>query len=470
MTDMLMLTPAMPSGLTGEESKAFRKLVAQLAAKRAKNQLLSAYYDGHRAFKSLGIAVPRNLTNIRAAMGWPEKAVLALAQKHILEGFSLGGSTDPFKVNELLEQNRFELDLGQAISAAYKHSVAFLTVTHGDVTAGEPEVIVQARDAEWSTALWDSHRREISAFLAVTSTDDSGQPNGIVLMLPGSTIVGSRPAVKWRWDRRPGIPGRVLAEPLVHDPQLGRPFGRSRITREVRYLTDAAIRTMVRAEVSAEFFAAPQRYAIGVDENGFDVGRWTATMGRLLALQTNEDGEMPQVDQFPQISMSPHLEHYRQLAQNFCAATGLPQAMVGIYADNPASAEAMQAAEARLAETAEYQWRVFKPALKRTVQNMVMLRDRLSEPPSESWKLEVNTRPARYVSPQAAADFTVKAVGAIPKIADTTEALRGLGYSDEQIKSMQSEWSRQGVSTRLEQILAGRQQTDEVSQGIVPGE
>lgn len=454
---MELLTVA-PAGFTADERDVFMRLVAKLAAKRPKNQLLTAYADGHRAFKSLGIAVPRALSGVRAALGWPDKAVQALAQKHVFEGFSLDGAGDPFEVNELLERNRFELDLGQGIAAAYRHSVAFLTTSFGDTDSGEPEVLVQARDAEWATALWDMRRREISAFLAVTSVDDQQVIDGFVFMTSGQVVTGTRSAGKWLLDRRPGVPGRVLAEPLVHDPQLGRPFGRSRITREVRYLTDAAVRTLVRAEVGAEFFAAPQRYAIGVDEKGFDAGRWSATMGRLLALETNEDGEMPQVGQFPQISMSPHLEHYRQLAQNFCAATGLPQSMVGLFADNPASAEAMQAAESRLAETAEYQWRVFKPALKRTVQNIVMLRDRLTEPPSESWGLSVNTRPARYVSPQAAADFTVKAVGAIPKIGDTVEALRGLGYSEEQITGMQSEWRRSTAPSRIEQILAGREQ------------
>src|SRR5699024_8863407 len=47
--------------------------------------------------------------------------------------------------------------------------------------------------------------------------------------------------------------GRPMVEALVYDPQLNRPFGHSRITREVRYLTDAAIRAMVRAETTAEF-------------------------------------------------------------------------------------------------------------------------------------------------------------------------------------------------------------------------
>lgn len=175
-------------------------------------------------------------------------------------------------------------------------------------------------------------------------------------------------------------------------------------------------------------------------------------MGRVLALEVNEQGEIPKVDQFPQISMEPQLSMYRQLAQNFCAATALPQSSVGIYADNPASAEAMQAAEAQLADTAEFQWRVFKPALVRTAQNIVMIRDRLAEPPAESWRLRVNSKPARYVSPQAAADFTSKAVAAIPKIGETTQALRGLGYSDEEIEGMQAEFRRAGASQALAAI------------------
>lgn len=463
------LCPSVPTGLTEGEAEAFKSLLEQLERKRRKNLLLTAYYDGHLSFKSLGIAVPRGM-NVRAAMGWPEKAVTALAQKHVFESFTLPDSEDPFEISEILERNRFEIELSQGINAAYKHSVSFLTTTVGDVIAGEPEVLLQARDAEWATALWDTRRRDIKAFLAVTSVDGDGAMNGFVLMLRGITVIGERSNERWSLDRRAGIPGRVLAEHLPNDPQLGRPFGRSRITREVRYLTDAAIRTLVRAEVGAEFFAAPQRYGIGLDKAAFDMERWSATMGRLLALETNADGEMPQLGQFPQISMGPHLEHYRQLAQNFCSATGLPMSAVGIFADNPASAEAMQAAEARLAETAEHQWKIFKPALRRTVQNIVMLRDNLQEVPPELWKLSVNTRPARYVSPQAAADFTVKAVGAIPKIADTVEALRGLGYSDEQISGMQAEWKKQGVPSRLEQILADRQQANEVPQGLVPGE
>ena len=86
-----------------------------------------------------------------------------------------------------------------------------------------------------------------------------------------------------------------------------------------------------------------------------------------------------------------------------------------------------------------------------------MLRDGLEEPPSETWKIGVKHQPARYVSPQAAADFTAKAVASIPKIAETTEALRGLGFSKEAIEDMQADWRRNGSSSVLEQIMQARQ-------------
>lgn len=445
--------PYIPEGLSSDEAGTLRRLYQQLGVKQSKNLLLSAYYDGRQVMRDLGIAIPPTLRGMSAALGWPAKSVQALTQKHVFDGFTLDGRSDPFGIDEVLDQNRFALDLGQGINAAYKHSCSFITTTMGDVEAGEPPVVIQARGAEATTALWDTRRRELSAFLAVIDSGENGEPTDLLMMVPGHMITMTRGPMRWRVDRR-RMPGRrLLAEMLVHDPQLDRPFGRSRITREVRHLTDSAIRTMLRAEVHAEFFAAPQRYALGVGEDAFDSARWTATMGRLLALEPNEDGEKPDVGQFPQVGMGPHLEMYRQLAQNFCAATGLPQSQVGLFADNPASADAMQAAEAALAETAEYQWRVFKPALVRVAQNVVMLRDGLDSPPVDAWKLRVNSKPARYVSPQAAADFTVKAVGAVPKIGETTQALRGLGYSDEEIEGMRAEWRRAGAEDRLSALV-----------------
>lgn len=453
-------------GLTDDERATLRLLVERWQRKQRKNMLLDCYYDTHRAFQDLGISVPPQMSNTKAALGWPSKAVQALARKHVFEGYSLAGVSDPFEIGEILAQNRFNLALAQGISAAYKHSCSFLTVTAGGV--GEPPVLIQARDAEWSTALWDKRRQEISSALAITDADELGNPTGATMFLRDDTIQFVSDRGSWSIIRLGNLTGRVLVEPLIYDPQLNRPFGRSRITREVRYLTDAAVRTLVRTETSAEFFSSPQRWVMGADEAAFkDVNRWTAIMGRLLALGVNDEGNAPSVGQFPQMSMEPHLSMYRQLAQNFCAATGLPQSSVGIFADNPASAEAMQAAEANLSDEAEYQWRVFEDSMRRVVQDVVMVRDHLTEPPVESWKLGVNWTPTRFVSPQASSDFIVKTVQAIPKVADTTVALRRVGFTLGEIEEMRTEWKATQGASLLDRVMA---RADQAGAAGVPSE
>lgn len=451
----LELTHVRAIGLSDDEVLTLRRLLTLWSRKRFKNALLGVYYDGHRVLRDLGISLPPETRNIQAALGWPAKAVQYLTRKHKFEGFSLNGEVDPFDMGEVFERNNFGLELPQALNSTYKQAVSFISSTRG--VDGEPDVVLQARDAEWTTALWDKRRREISAALAIVDTDENDQPCEAVFYTRDAVLNIRREWGVWKVDRQPNRTGRVLVEPFINDPQISRPFGYSRITREVRYLTDAALRTLVRTEVSAEFFASPQRYVLGAKEGAFSGdNRWSAVMSRLLALDVNEEGEKPSVGQFQQMTMSPHLEHYRQLAQNFCAATDLPQSSVGLFSETPASAEAMEASEARLSETAEYQWRVFRHPLKRLAQNVVMLRDNLSSPPPEMWKLDVKWTPCRYVSPQAAADFTVKAVAAVPKIGETTEALRGLGFTTTQIEGMQAEWRRASGASVLERVLAAR--------------
>jgi len=247
-----------------------------------------------------------------------------------------------------------------------------------------------------------------------------------------------------------------MIEPLAYDPQTNRPMGRSRITKEVRYLTDAAIRTMVRAETTAEFFAAPQRYVMGAAPDAFkDKTEWSAIMGRVLALTPNTEGLNPTAGQFPAHSPQPHVELYRQLAQNFCAATDLPQDQVGIFADNPTSAEAKQAAEAALSEDASYQNRnVFTSALRRTAQNMLLLRDN-EGPRDEVMSAEVNWTPPRYVSPSAASNWAVQAVTADPTLQGSTVVLRRLGLTEGEISEVRSEQRRRAGGSRIDRMLSG---------------
>src|SRR5690606_12619310 len=124
-------------------------------------------------------------------------------------------------------------------TSAYKHSCSFITTAMGDTQSGEPEVLVMAREATWSAAMWDSRRRVVSAAMAVTSSDEHGQPASMDVYLPHVVLSMTRRASgSWVADRGPNPLGGVLVEPLAYDPELTRPFGRSRINRAVMNITD----------------------------------------------------------------------------------------------------------------------------------------------------------------------------------------------------------------------------------------
>lgn len=55
----------------------------------------------------------------------------------------------------------------------------------------------------------------------------------------------------------PNKTGRPLLVPIIVGADLRNPFGRSRISKAVMSLTDSAIRTIVRSEIGAEFYASP---------------------------------------------------------------------------------------------------------------------------------------------------------------------------------------------------------------------
>lgn len=438
-------------GLPVDHEPLFGEALTELAGRRQKNILLSTYYDSKQTFKDLGISIPPNLKNVEAALGWPSRAVQALARKHKFEGFSLDGETDPFSMGDLFAANDFELTFMQAVTSAYKHSCSFLLVTQGDTSAGEPPVLVSARGADSVGALWDSRRDQIKAAVVELDTDEAGQINEALFLAPGHWYVLYLDAGEWRVadsSANPAGINRPMIEALRYDPQLNRPFGRSRITREVRYLTDAAVRAMVRAEVSAEFFTAPQRYVLGADEEAFkDTDRWSAITGRILALSNNEEGDKPSIGQFPAQSPDQLWSTYRQLAQSFSAATNIPQNQVGLFADNPSSAEAMQAADAALAEDAEYQWKVFRPALLRTKANILGLMGEAI--PDDFYRVRVNWEKARYVSPQASSDWAIKAVNADPTLQGSAVVRRRLGLSEGELEELRSDERRVGVLDQL---------------------
>lgn len=450
-------------GLTDAENDTLRQVLDVWRQKRPRNLRRSVYYDGKAPLRDLGISLPPQLRTLRAVLGWPEKSVRALSRRNIFDGFvTAGAEQDPFELSGLLKANSFDLELPQAITSAYKHSCSFLTVARGDTTAGDPPVVVMARSAEWSAALWDKRRRAVKAAVTISDADDSG-PTALDLWLPGEVISCRKSAAnRWSVTRQKHRLGSTLVQPLTYDPQLDRPFGRSRITRAVMDITDRAIRTILRTEVSAEFYASPQRWVMGAEEESFEsMDRWQAVMGRFFGLSRDAEGNLPEVGQFPQMTMDPHLAMLRSLAAQFSGETGIPVSALGIIHDNPSSAEAIYAAWEDLIIEALYSNRILGAAVERTAQTAVMLRDGTTEPTDELRLLEARWRNPALPSPVSASDALVKQAAVFPWLSETEVALEMVGYSSSDITRLLADKRRAQGASVLDRALAAASDGDE---------
>ena len=446
--------------LDGADMDLLRSLLDQWAAKVRRNQVRMTYYDGKNRLRDLGISIPPQLKAVETVVGWPAKAVDALAHRIVFDGFVLpGDQEDPYGLSAAFQENEMQMELPQAITSALIHAVAFVSVTHGDVEAGQPEVLVQARSGMYGTGIWDRSTRSLRAALSVAAVSDAGVPTEMVMYLPDRVghivrTFGGRWSAVWR--RNPT--GRVLVEPLVYRPDLDRPFGRSRVSRPVMSITDEAVRTVLRTEVSAEFYTAPQRYALGLEEEAFgeDGPGWVSVLGRMFTVGRDEEGQVPTVGQFPQQSMQPHNDHLRMIASRFSGETSIPLGSLGVVQDNPSSAEAIYAAKEDLVIEAQDAGTAFGARLKRIGQNVVMLRDGLAEVPSELRRLEANWQNPATPSVVSAADAVVKQVAAVPWLAESPLTLKRLGYTQPEIVQLLADKRRAEQAVLMREMTAGR--------------
>ena len=427
------------------------RLLAQWSQKRYRNTLRTTYYEGKQAFRDFGISIPPQLRSFEPTLGWVAKGVDALIDRTHFEGFVTPGEND-FGVAEIVFDNNLESELPQAFSSSAMHSCAFLTVTNGK--EGEPDVLVLPHAADESTALWDSRRRALSGFLAVTAWRD-GSPSGLLMITPERVYRFTEADGKWHGEFQSNPVGEVLAVHLPYKPDLKRPFGHSRISRAAMSITDAALRSVLRAEVSSEFYSSPQRWVLGADVDAFaGDNKWKAVMGRLLALERDEDGEIPSVGEFAAASPQPHTEQLRMWASLFAGEMGLSLNSLGIVQDNPSSAESMYAAKEDLITDAIRATSTWGRSLVKSAQLAVMLRDGLDSVPAGMKSMRAQFTDPSMSSPAAQADAFVKRAQVIPGFAESEVGLEMAGLTREQIVRFKAEQRRSGARNLLAALTA----------------
>ncbi len=397
------------SGLSDDEFRRIEELSKRLSLYNAANKEAVERYEGSFLARQFGISIPPSMQNLTVVAGWGGTVVDVLEERLDWLGWASDG--DSFGLDDVYASNALDVESGMAHLDSLIFGTSFVAVGTG--AAGEPSPLVTPFSPQSMTAMWDARSRRVSSALTRT-TDEGGSIATATLYLPNETIsVERRNGVLIVTDRDQHNLGRVPIVKVPNRIRASREAGRSEITKAVRYYTDAAARTLLGLEVNREFYNAPQRVGLNIPEDSFKddsgnaISQWSAIMGRVWMLPPNDDdGPAPDVKQFSPSSPAPYLDQVRGYATLLAAEAGIPGAYLGIHTDNPSSADAIRAGEARLVKRAERRQATFGRAWMEVGRLAVLVRD--GSVPAEFSRVTTRWRDAATPTRAAAADEALK--------------------------------------------------------------
>lgn len=334
------------------ELLGMEKLKNKLAAKATGVSRRYRYYDMHIVLKEVNRDLPPEFAWMKSVLGWCGKAVDSLADRLVFREFE----NDVFDMMQIFQQNNMDIIIDSAILAALIGSCSFVYIAADEDDFPRLRII----DGMNATGVMDPVTYTLKEGYAVLERDENGNPIIEAYFTPGKTEyheIGKEPYTINNVSRYP------LLVPMIYRPDATRAFGHSRISRACMDLTQEAMRTLRRSDIASEFYSYPQRYVLGMSQDAEAFDKWKAAIAAFLRIDRDEDGNMPQVGQFQQQSMTPYADQIRMLAGLFAGETGLTLDDLGLPSQNPSSADAIKASHETLRLMARKAQRTFGSGL-----------------------------------------------------------------------------------------------------------
>ncbi len=430
--------------LSAEETVLVDQMMAQLKKADVPNSQAEAYYEGSARAKRLNIVVPESSLGLKTVLGWPGVVVDSLEERLDFQGWT---SDKTYGLDKVFTENQLAMESGMAHLDALIFGLCFVAVLQGDPSVGEPETLITVESPKNATGIYSRRSHQLEAGL-IRQVDKPGGGGEVVR----ATLLTSREVVEIRrvagvWvvdDRRTHGLGRVPMVQFSNRRRASRTGGRSEITKPVRSLTDQGVRTLLGMDVNREFFSAPQRYLLGAEQDKFGgLTGWELLIGAFLAIERDDDGNLPQIGQFAAASPAPYVEQLQALSQLLAAEAAVPRNYLGFITANMSSADAIRADEARLVKRAERRQTVFGQGWMQ-VAELVMLAQDGGVPDGFYSEVAPIWRDASTPTRAASADATVKLVGAGVLPAGGTTVLEELGYDKAKIDRIEADRARAG--------------------------
>lgn len=394
---------------------------------------LDRYYEGKQPLAFLAPEAKLALGNRfgRMASNIPRLAVTALAERLRITGFS-----DPS-----IWADWIRCDMDQLSGVAHREALllgdSFVWVWTDQF--GRPRVTVES--AKQVAALTDPGSRTIYA--AIKRWEDPNRKTTEAVMLLPEVIVRIRAnhqgAVANGFERIEEIANPLGVVPVVNlrntDRILGD-WGTSEI-EDLKPLVDGLNKSLADMMVSSEVAARPRRWATGVelveepvlDDDGQEIGTVETNPipeGHRAMISENPDAKFGQL---PAADLAAYEASVRVILGQVMAVSTLPAHYVGVFSDNPASADALRAAEASLTARAEARQQTFGRAWEQVARLIVAVREGRDPALIEDIRVEWCDAATRSVAQEADAVVKLFQAGILP----APYALAKLGYPDDEI-------------------------------------
>lgn len=416
------------------------------------------YYDADPRQEAVGLPVPLKYRDQTCHVGYPRMYIDSLAERQQLEGFRVGGKEDADKeLWEWWERNDLDIyaPLGAVDAMIYGRSYITISMPIPDVDLNiDPEVPLIR--VEPPTSLWadvDPRTRQVRKAIRVIVNDEGDQIQTTVY-LPDQTVIWDKDD-QGNWAAPTTVPHGLGQVPVVLLPNPTRSsdiYGSSEITPELRSMTDAASQVLQNMRSAANTMATPQRLLFGAkpEELGIDPENgkrlFDAYMANIIAFEDSD----AKAQQFSAAELRNFTDALQEIAKQVASYTGLPPQYLSYSSENPASAEAIRASEARLVMKVERKNRIFGGAWE-TAMRIAYRVAKGSEIPTEYYRMETVWRDPSTPTYAAKADATTKLFGNGRGVIPKEQARIDMGYTFTARENMR-EWDKQDQAAGLGMI------------------
>ena len=410
------------------------------------------YFEGDVVPKDIGVStVPEDVRDqIKEACDWPRLVVEAISERSRFEGFEFedGGVDDALA--DVCRDNAVAANYTRFLPSELVHGCMAATVNRGAYGRAQ----VRYHSAENCAMIWDVWADRLdSGFVVADMRRTEWSPKTPVPVQVNMheagmvTVFKAVDAVRWQAETYRTKMDRPMMEAFRFEADGDNPLGTSRISRAVMAYTNDVLRTLQDMAVSAAFYAAPQKWMVGLNQETFKKlannpdAKWDTSIGAMLIAALNEEGEPPNLGQFSAASPQPYIDQLRAYAMLASGAARVPADVMGIIHDNPTSAEAIEAARESVCTKAANLNTSNAESLRNIALMAMAVHDGKSVSELTDYQKSVQARFAstRFYSLAESADAATKFASIIPEFPYTVDFWTMHGYDLDSAKRMVSQ-------------------------------